>query len=186
MLTDAEYEAQKQMLLGRQRSRLRKGSAMNPTRIPAVAATAAVIHSRVIGSPRLTFGSFEAGVAHASCLRKRYLADSLQEVFPYVVDFRFRSPLQIVRQNRAGDDAAATPRGAWLARQGDSAARPGDATASASWTAGTADRTRAVPARGCRADREVPAAAVASRFRADRGVPAASATRWPPTTTSHH
>ena len=82
-----------------------------------------------------------------------------------------------MRQNR-GDDAAPTPRAAWLARQGDSAARPCNAAASAWWAAGAADRTaaRPLPPRRWGADRAVPAAAVACRFRADRTHPAAPIT----------
>ena len=76
-----------------------------------------------------------------------------------------------MRQNRAGDDATATPRAAWLARQRDAATQPCDAKEPATWTTGTADRTdpRALPASRCSADREVPTA---------------SATRWRPTSAS--
>ena len=45
----------------------------------------------------------------------------------------FRAIGPLMGQNRAGDDAAATPRGAWSARSGGPAPRPRDATASAPW-----------------------------------------------------
>jgi len=67
-----------------------------------------------------------------------------------------------------------TPRGAWLARQGG--LRRATRRRNGFRVVDRRNRrpnARAVPARGCRADREVPAAAVASRFRADREVPAA-------------
>src|SRR5256885_15784635 len=73
-----------------------------------------------------------------------------------------------MRQNRARD-AAPTPRAAWVARQGQSTARPCAAPAAASETSGAADATApaAVPARRCRAYAENPKASVTCRCIAD-------------------
>jgi hypothetical protein len=90
-----------------------------------------------------------------------------------------------MRQNCAGDDAAAaTPRAAWLARQGNpaapstSAARPCDAADSAPQSARRAHRGAplAATASGCGTHRAVPASSARGRPTPRRPTAAASGT----------